>query len=62
MAGALGIRLAGPRVYGPVRIEDPWIGEGDDPAGIAELDLALSLYRRACALQLAATLLLAVLL
>ena len=59
MAGALGIRLAGPRVYGAARIEDGWIGDGEHPAGIADLDRALLLYRRACAIQLASILLLA---
>ena len=28
MAGALGLRLAGPRVYGGVRVEDAWMGDG----------------------------------
>ena len=59
MAGGLGIRLAGPRTYAAVRVEDRWLGDGDRPAGLNDLRRALSLYRRACAIQLAAMLLLA---
>ena len=28
MAGALGIRLSGPRVYDGVKVEERWVGEG----------------------------------
>src|ERR1700704_6571057 len=28
MAGALGIRLSGPRVYGGVPVDERWVGEG----------------------------------
>ena len=28
MAGALGLRLAGPRVYGDVTVDDGWMGDG----------------------------------
>ena len=59
MAGALGIRLAGPRTNGAVRIDDGWIGDGDRPAVIGDLHRALEIYRTACAIQLAAVLLLA---
>ncbi len=61
MAGALGIRLAGPRVYMAERVEDGWIGEGDRAADLDDLQAALAIYRRACVLQLAAVLLLAAL-
>ena len=61
MAGALGLRLAGPRVYGARRIEDPWLGDGEAAAALADLERALRLYRRACAIQLGATVLLAAL-
>ncbi|GAB7552293.1 adenosylcobinamide-phosphate synthase CbiB [Novosphingobium sp. 11B] len=47
MAGALGIRLAGPIAYDGVLADKPWIGEG----GIAaphHLSRALTIYRRAC--------------
>jgi adenosylcobinamide-phosphate synthase len=50
MAGALGLRLAGPRVYGAVRVEDGWMGDGLAEAGAADIRRALALYRRACLL------------
>jgi adenosylcobinamide-phosphate synthase len=50
MAGALGLRLAGPRVYGDVLIEDRWMGDGRAEATADDIDLALKLYRTACAL------------
>lgn len=50
MAGALGLRLAGPRVYGDVRVEDRWMGDGRAEATPDDIDLALKLYRTACAL------------
>uniref|UniRef100_UPI0038D1F974 adenosylcobinamide-phosphate synthase CbiB n=1 Tax=Teichococcus coralli TaxID=2545983 RepID=UPI0038D1F974 len=61
MAGALGLRLAGPRIYGTARVDDAWMGEGRAEASAADLRRALALYRRACALQLAAVLALALL-
>jgi len=51
MAGALGLRLAGPRVYGDVRVEDGWMGDGRAEANEADLRRALALYRTACMLQ-----------
>jgi adenosylcobinamide-phosphate synthase len=56
MAGALGLRLAGPRVYGTTRVEDAWMGDGRPDATPADLRRALSLYRLACGLQLLAVL------
>jgi adenosylcobinamide-phosphate synthase len=53
MAGALGLRLAGPRTYGDVRVEDRWMGDGRAEAGAADIDRALALYRTACLLLLA---------
>lgn len=58
MAGALGLRLAGPRVYGETRVDDAWMGDGRVEATLRDLGRALSLYRTACALQMAAYLLL----
>jgi len=58
MAGALGLRLAGPRWYGDARVDDAWMGEGRAGAEPRDLDRALALYRTACALQAAAALLL----
>ena len=50
MAGALGLKLAGPRVYGAVRVEDGWMGDGRAEATAADIRRALALYRRACLL------------
>lgn len=60
MAGALGLRLAGPRVYGTTRVDDAWMGDGRANASVADLRCALSIYRLACGLQLASALVLAV--
>ncbi|MGO4704939.1 adenosylcobinamide-phosphate synthase CbiB [Microvirga sp. 2MCAF38] len=51
MAGALGLRLAGPRVYGGVKVQDQWMGDGRTEAGIADIRRALVVYRAACGLQ-----------
>ena len=48
MAGALGLRLAGPRVYGAVRVEDGWMGDGRAEAKAADIRRALGLYRKSC--------------
>lgn len=50
MAGALGLRLAGPRVYGATRVEDAWMGDGRAEAGPGDVERALALYRTACRL------------
>ncbi len=50
MAGALGLALAGPRVYGGVRVEDATMGNGQHDAKAADIRRALSLYRWADAL------------
>ena len=45
MAGALSVRLSGPRSYGTKTSEEPWLNaEAGDPT-IADLGRALSLYR-----------------
>jgi len=54
MAGALGLRLAGPRVYGETPVQDAWMGEGRPAATAADIRRALAMYRTACALQAAA--------
>ena len=51
MAGALGLRLAGPRVYGGVAIEDHWMGDGRAEADRGDILRALRLYRAACLLM-----------
>jgi adenosylcobinamide-phosphate synthase len=53
MAGALGLALAGPRVYGGVRVEDATMGDGRRDATAADIRAALALYRRADALLIA---------
>jgi adenosylcobinamide-phosphate synthase len=50
MAGALGLRLAGPRIYGATLVDDHWMGDGRSAATPDDIDRALGLYRRACAL------------
>jgi adenosylcobinamide-phosphate synthase len=53
MAGALGLALAGPRVYGGVPVEDAVMGNGRRDAGAADIVRALALYRWADALLIA---------
>lgn len=53
MAGALGLRLAGPRIYGETLVDDHWMGDGPSAATAADIGRALGLYRRAMALQVA---------
>lgn len=60
MAGALGLRLAGPRVYGTTPVDDAWMGNGRADATVADLQRALSLYRLACGFQIGLALMLAV--
>jgi adenosylcobinamide-phosphate synthase len=51
MAGALGLRLGGRRVYDGVIVDDAFMGEGRRDANAADIRRALSLYRRAIVLQ-----------
>ncbi len=55
MAGALGLKLAGPRAYGGAMVDDAFMGEGRREADSADIQAALRLYVRACAIQFAAT-------
>jgi adenosylcobinamide-phosphate synthase len=59
MAGALGLRLGGPRTYGAVRIEDAWLGPGRTAATPEDIRSALGLYRRSCMAALGAAVALA---
>jgi adenosylcobinamide-phosphate synthase len=61
MAGALGLSLAGARVYGGVRIEDASMGQGRRDADAADIRATLALYRRADALLIGLVALVAVL-
>lgn len=54
MAGALGLKLNGPRVYGDIRFDDAYMGEGRVAATAPDIRRALALYRRACLIQAAA--------
>ncbi len=47
MAGALGLALAGPRIYGGVAVDDATMGSGRRDAGAGDIRRALALYRRA---------------
>jgi adenosylcobinamide-phosphate synthase len=51
MAGALGLKLAGPRVYGETLVDDAFMGSGRRQADAADIRQALRLYKRACAIQ-----------
>lgn len=61
MAGALGLALAGPRVYGGVKVEDAIMGDGRRAATAADIRAALRLYRRADAMLIALVALVALL-
>jgi adenosylcobinamide-phosphate synthase len=61
MAGALGLALAGPRVYGGVKVEDAMMGDGRRDATAADIRAALGLYRRADAMLIALVALVALL-
>ncbi|PZQ88615.1 MAG: cobalamin biosynthesis protein CobD [Leifsonia xyli] len=51
MAGALGLKLNGPRVYSGVLVDDAYMGAGRRNACSADIRSALQLYRRALAIQ-----------
>ncbi len=53
MAGALGLALAGPRVYRGVAVQDAVMGDGRSDAGAADIRRAIALYRFADAILLA---------
>ena len=53
MAGALGLALAGPRVYDGVTVDDALMGNGRRDATARDIRAALTLYRRADALLIA---------
>lgn len=59
MAGALGIGLAGPRIYGGVRVDEPMMNaSGRTTATVADMDLALRIFSAACAVLAVVVLLL----
>lgn len=50
MAGALGMRLAGPRRYGGIVTADPWLGQGTWEATADDIRRGLRVYVGACLL------------
>ena len=62
MAGALGIGLAGPRIYGGTRVDEPMMNaSGRTVATIADIDLSLRIFSAACAALASVVLLVALL-
>jgi adenosylcobinamide-phosphate synthase len=53
MAGALGLKLAGPRAYDGTVVDDHWMGDGRVTAGPQDIRMALRQYRVACVIQFA---------
>ncbi len=51
MAGALGLSLAGPRVYGDTLVDDATMGDGRRCVSAADIMWALRLYKVACLAQ-----------
>ena len=51
MAGALALKLAGPRIYGDTLVDDAFMGAGKREADAADIRRALRLYRAACVIQ-----------
>ena len=60
MAGALGLKLAGPRVYGRTLVDDSFMGNGRREADAGDIRRALRLYRLACLIEMGALAALAV--
>ena len=54
MAGALGVRLSGPRIYHGEVSDEPWLNAGARDPRAADIGQALKLYRRAMLLLAAA--------
>jgi adenosylcobinamide-phosphate synthase len=53
MAGALGLRLGGPRAYDETMLEEPWMGDGRERVSSRDIRTALTQYRVACVIQFA---------
>jgi adenosylcobinamide-phosphate synthase len=51
MAGALGLKLAGPRVYGEERVDDAFMGDGRREATAKDIRAALRIFLVACTVQ-----------
>ena len=61
MAGALNIRLSGPRVYGDRTADEPWLNAGAPDPTARDITRALNLYRRSVIIGGAPVILLALL-
>lgn len=59
-AGALGLRLAGPRTYEGAKVDDAWMGDGRAAATPEDIRRSLALFRRSCAALAVLAVLLAV--
>jgi adenosylcobinamide-phosphate synthase len=53
MAGALGLRLGGPRTYSGSSVDDHWMGNGRAELTSSDIRAALRIYRAACVIQAA---------
>ncbi len=62
MAGALGLKLAGPRIYGEETIDDAFMGDGRREATAVDIRKALRVYLRACVVEWALLMVLCLLL
>ncbi len=51
MAGALGLKLAGPRIYGDEAVDDAFMGDGRREATAGDVRAALRIFLVACAVQ-----------
>jgi adenosylcobinamide-phosphate synthase len=51
MAGALGLKLGGPRIYGDETVDDAFMGDGRRDATTADIRAALRLFQAACITQ-----------
>jgi adenosylcobinamide-phosphate synthase len=51
MAGALGLKLAGPRIYGDEAVDDAFMGDGRREATAGDVRAALRIFLAACAVQ-----------
>ncbi len=51
MAGALDLKLAGPRIYDGRLVDDAFMGNGRREANVRDIRRALRIYARACGLQ-----------
>ena len=51
MAGALGLKLGGPRVYGDALVGDAFMGDGHREASASDIRRALRVFRVACLAQ-----------